>query len=64
MARLNHYWVVLDALTVGLYAAIGMTKALGIGFPLLPVMFVGVIAAVRRARRCGENMLLAMPSQC
>jgi len=27
IARLEPFWVVLDALTVGLYAAIGMTKA-------------------------------------
>jgi uncharacterized membrane protein YeiH len=42
IARLEPLWVVLDAPTVGLYAAIGMTKALGIGLPLLPAMFVGV----------------------
>jgi uncharacterized membrane protein YeiH len=35
IARLNPLWVMLDALTVGLYAAIGMTKALGVGLPLL-----------------------------
>ena len=49
----------LDALTVGLYAAIGMTKAIGIGLPLLPGMFVGVTAAVGGSAL--RDMLLAMP---
>jgi uncharacterized membrane protein YeiH len=31
---------------VGLYAAIGTTKALGVGLPAVPSMFVGVAAAV------------------
>ena len=51
--------MVLDALTVGLYAAIGMTKAIGIGLPLLPGMFVGVTAAVGGSAL--RDMLLAMP---
>jgi uncharacterized membrane protein YeiH len=59
IARLEPFWVVLDALTVGLYAAIGMTKALGIGLPLLPAMFVGVTAAVGGSAL--RDMLLAMP---
>ncbi|MGV9869130.1 trimeric intracellular cation channel family protein [Rhodococcus koreensis] len=44
--RLDPFVIALDALTVGLYAAIGMTKALGIGMPAIPSMFVGVAAAV------------------
>jgi uncharacterized membrane protein YeiH len=59
IARLEPFWVVLDALTVGLYAAIGMTKAIGIGLPLLPGMFVGVTAAVGGSAL--RDMLLAMP---
>jgi uncharacterized membrane protein YeiH len=59
IARLEPLWVVLDAPTVGLYAAIGMTKALGIGLPLLPAMFVGVTAAVGGSAL--RDMLLAIP---
>jgi uncharacterized membrane protein YeiH len=59
IARLEPLWVVLDALTVGLYAAIGMTKALGIGLPLLPAMFVGVTAAVGGSAL--RDMLLGQP---
>jgi uncharacterized membrane protein YeiH len=59
MVRLNPVWVVLDALTVGLYAAIGMTKALGLGFPLLPAMFVGVTAAVGGSAL--RDVLLGIP---
>nr|WP_308202191.1 TRIC cation channel family protein [Rhodococcus sp. MSC1_016] len=44
--RLDPLVIALDALTVGLYAAIGMTKALGSGMPAIPSMFVGVAAAV------------------
>lgn len=46
ITRLEFAWVLLDALTIGLYAAIGMTKALAVGLPLLPAMFVGCAAAV------------------
>lgn len=59
VSRLEPVWVVLDALTVGLYAAIGMTKALGLGLPLLPAMFVGAIAAVGGSAL--RDMMLAMP---
>lgn len=37
---------VLDALTLGLFGAIGTTKALAFGLPEVPAAFVGVIAAV------------------
>jgi len=37
---------VLDALTIGLFAAIGTTKALAAGLPVVPAIFVGVISAV------------------
>jgi uncharacterized membrane protein YeiH len=46
IARLDLFWALLDALTIGLYAAIGMTKALGAGLPTLPATFVGCAAAV------------------
>ena len=41
-------WLItgLDALTIGLYCAIGTTKALSVGLPAIPAVFVGVLAAV------------------
>jgi uncharacterized membrane protein YeiH len=41
-------WLItgLDALTIGLYCAIGTTKALAYGLPEIPAVFVGVLAAV------------------
>jgi uncharacterized membrane protein YeiH len=41
-------WLItgLDALTIGLYCAIGTTKALAYGLPEIPSVFVGVLAAV------------------
>jgi uncharacterized membrane protein YeiH len=41
-------WLItgLDALTIGLYCAIGTTKALAVGLPAVPAVFVGVLAAV------------------
>ncbi len=45
-SRLAALITVLDALTLGLYGAIGATKALAFGLPEIPSIFVGVIAAV------------------
>ncbi|MCY7411507.1 MAG: TRIC cation channel family protein [Salinibacterium sp.] len=36
----------LDALTIGLFGAIGTTKALALGLPEVPSIFVGVVSAV------------------
>ncbi|HTL42635.1 MAG TPA: TRIC cation channel family protein [Pseudolysinimonas sp.] len=44
--RLRHLITVLDALTIGLFAAIGSTKALALGLPEVPAIFLGVISAV------------------
>ena len=44
--RLAGLITVLDALTIGLLGAIGTTKALSLGLPEIPAVFVGVIAAV------------------
>jgi uncharacterized membrane protein YeiH len=46
ISRIDPVVIALDALTVGLYAAIGMTKALGNGLPVIPSTFIGVAAAV------------------
>jgi uncharacterized membrane protein YeiH len=44
--RLNRVIVGLDALVIGLFGAFGTSKALALGFPLVPAVFVGVCAAV------------------
>jgi uncharacterized membrane protein YeiH len=44
--RLRHLITVLDALTIGLFGAIGTTKALALGLPEIPAIFLGVISAV------------------
>lgn len=45
-SKLNGLITVLDALTIGLFGAIGTTKALAYGLPAIPSVFVGVLAAV------------------
>jgi len=37
---------VLDAVTIGMFGAIGTTKALALGLPVIPAIFVGSVAAV------------------
>lgn len=45
-ARLDPLIVALDAVTIGLFGAIGATKALALGVPPVPAVFVGAAAAV------------------
>ena len=45
-ARVTSVITVLDALTIGLFLAIGTTAALAAGLPEVPAVFVGVISAV------------------
>ncbi len=45
-ARVNGVITVLDALTIGLFLAIGTTAALAAGLPEVPAVFVGVLSAV------------------
>lgn len=45
-SRLAGLITALDALTIGLFGAIGTTKALALGLPPVPAVFVGVLAAV------------------
>jgi uncharacterized membrane protein YeiH len=45
-SRLAGVITALDALTIGLFGAIGSTKALALGLPEIPAVFVGVISAV------------------
>ena len=44
--RLNPLIIALDAVTIGLFGAIGTSKALSFGVPEIPAVFVGVVAAV------------------
>lgn len=44
--RLNGLIVALDAVVVGLFGAFGTSKALVLGLPVVPAVFVGVCAAV------------------
>ncbi len=37
---------VLDALTIGLFGAIGTAKALSMGVPIIPAIFIGTLSAV------------------
>ena len=46
LSRLGPLVNVLDALTIGLFGAIGTTKALAMGLPEVPAIFVGVLSAV------------------
>ncbi|WP_350346806.1 TRIC cation channel family protein [Agromyces sp. G08B096] len=46
LQRLNAVIVGLDALVIGLFGAFGTSKALSVGVPLVPAVFVGVCAAV------------------
>ncbi|WP_213815201.1 trimeric intracellular cation channel family protein [Glaciihabitans sp. dw_435] len=45
-SKLNAVITTLDALTIGLFGAIGTTKALSLGMPAVPAVFVGVLSAV------------------
>ncbi|MGI9824768.1 trimeric intracellular cation channel family protein [Agromyces sp. Marseille-Q5079] len=44
--RLNGLIIALDAITIGMFGAIGTSKALAYGVPVVPAVFVGVLAAV------------------
>jgi uncharacterized membrane protein YeiH len=44
--RLGKVITALDALTIGLFCAIGTTKSLALGLPAIPSIFVGVLSAV------------------
>lgn len=46
ISRMGPLVNVLDALTIGLFGAIGTTKALAMGLPEVPAIFVGVLSAV------------------
>ncbi len=58
-SRLSRVITALDALTIGLFCAIGTTKALSLGLPAVPAIFVGTIAAVGGSIL--RDMLLNLP---
>ncbi|MET4782289.1 TRIC cation channel family protein [Glaciihabitans sp. UYNi722] len=58
-SRLGRVITVLDALTIGIYCAIGTTKAISLGLPEIPAIFVGSIAAVGGSIL--RDMLLNLP---
>ena len=58
-SRLAKVITVLDALTLGLFGAIGTTAALAAGLPSVPAVFVGAIAAVGGSIL--RDMLLNLP---
>jgi len=45
-ARVDWAITALDALTIGLFGAIGTSKALSLGVPFVPSIFIGTVAAV------------------
>jgi uncharacterized membrane protein YeiH len=57
--RLDTVITLLDALTIGLFGAIGATKALALGLPEVPAVFIGVISAVGGS--IVRDMLLNLP---
>jgi uncharacterized membrane protein YeiH len=58
-SRLSTVITVLDALMLGLFGAIGTTKALSMGVSEVPAVFVGVLAAVGGSIL--RDMLLNLP---
>jgi uncharacterized membrane protein YeiH len=58
-SRLNVAITVLDAVSLGLFCAIGTSKALSLGLPTVPAIFVGIVAAVGGGML--RDILLGMP---
>lgn len=58
-ARVTKVITVLDALTLGLFGAIGTTAALAAGLPEVPAIFVGAVSAVGGSIL--RDMLLTLP---
>jgi uncharacterized membrane protein YeiH len=58
-SRLNIAITILDAVSLGLFGAIGASKALSLGLPVVPAVFVGIVAAVGGGML--RDILLGMP---
>ncbi|WP_022890181.1 trimeric intracellular cation channel family protein [Agromyces italicus] len=59
LQRLGGVIVGLDAVVIGMFGAFGTTKALDLGLPVLPAVFVGVAAAVGGGIL--RDMLMSLP---
>lgn len=59
--RIETFITVMDAVTIGVFGAIGTTKALSAGLPWVPSIFVGVAAAVGGSIM--RDVLLHLPIQ-
>ncbi|MDI6022218.1 TRIC cation channel family protein [Leucobacter sp. UT-8R-CII-1-4] len=46
LRRVDPVITLFDALSLGMFAAIGATKALALGLPVVPALFIGVISGV------------------
>lgn len=57
--RMNAIIITLDALTIGMFAALGCAKAVAAGLPEVPAVFVGVISAVGGS--VVRDMMLNLP---
>ncbi len=57
--RLGPLIITLDAVTIGLFGALGTSKALAHGLPEIPALFVGVITAVGGSAL--RDMMLNVP---
>lgn len=57
--RIQPLITALDALTIGLFGAIGTTAALGAGLPAIPAAFVGAVSAVGGSVL--RDLLLSLP---
>ena len=60
LRRLNGIIVGLDAIVIGMFGAFGTSKALALGFPFVPAVFVGVCAAVGGGIL--RDMLMGLPT--
>jgi uncharacterized membrane protein YeiH len=58
-SRLNVTITILDAVSLGLFCAIGASKALSLGLPVVPAVFVGIAAAVGGGML--RDILLGLP---
>lgn len=58
--RLNGVIVALDAVVIGLFGAFGTSKALTLGLPFVPAVFVGVCSAVGGGIL--RDMLMGLPT--
>lgn len=57
--RLERVITVLDALTLGMFGAIGTTKALANGLPVVPAVFIGIASGVGGS--VIRDMMLSLP---